>query len=54
MQDSQCQGDHLQIFAPGRSGDVSRLGADIVDNGLLEPWDQKVGALVNHCLLDSR
>ena len=34
-QDSQGQADHLEIFGPSGSGDVSWLSADVVDNRLL-------------------
>lgn len=53
MQHSQRQADHLQILAAGRGGDVSGLGADIIYDGLLQPRNEEMGALVHDCLLDS-
>lgn len=53
MQDSQRQRYHLQILAPGRGGDVAGFGADIVDDGFLEPRDQEMGALIHDVFLDS-
>jgi hypothetical protein len=53
-QDSQRQTDHLQILTPRRGTDVARLCADIIDDGLLKPWDQEMRPLFNDLLLDSR
>ena len=51
VQHSQRQADHLQILTPRRGGDVTRLGAHIVDNGPLQPGDQEMRALVHDLLL---
>lgn len=53
MQDSQGQADHLQVLTSSGGGDVTGLCADIVDDGLLQPGDQEVGALVDDLLLDT-
>ena len=54
MQHPQRQADHLQILAASRSRDVPGFGADVVDDGFLQPRDQKMRALVDDILLDSR
>jgi hypothetical protein len=54
MQDPESQAHHLQVFAAGRRRDISWLCPNIVDNTLLQPWDQKVRALVHNCILHSR
>lgn len=51
VQDSQGQADHLQILTAGGGGDVTGLGADVVDNRPLQPGDQEVRALVDHLVL---
>lgn len=51
MQDSQRQTDHLQVLTSGGGGDVARLRADIVDDGLLQPGDEEMGAFVDHLVL---
>ena len=51
MQDSEGQADHLQILGAGGGRDDARLGANIEDDGLLQPWDQEVCALVDDSLL---
>jgi hypothetical protein len=48
MKDTKSQRDHLQILGSGGRGDVPGFGADIIDDGLLEPWDEEVGAFVNN------
>lgn len=53
MQDPQGQTDHLEILAAGGGGDVARLGADIVDDGALQPGNQEVGALIDDVLAHS-
>ena len=53
MQHPQRQADHLQILAASRSRDVPGFGADVVDDGFLQPRDQKMCALVDYVLLDS-
>lgn len=53
MQHSQRQTNHLQILAAGRGGDVPGFGAYIIDDGLLQPRNEKMGALIHDCLLDS-
>ncbi len=53
MQHPQRQADHLQILAAGRGGDVPGFGADIVDDGLLQPGDEEMCAFVDDGLLDS-
>lgn len=54
VQNSQRQANHLQILTPCRRRDIARLRADIVDNSSLQPRNEKVRALVDHCLLHSR
>lgn len=54
MQDSQSQANHLHVLTSGRSRDVSGLRPDIVDNALLQPWDQEMCAFVGDCVLHSR
>lgn len=41
-------------LSSSQGGDVSRLGTDIVDNGSLEPRDDKVGSFVVDLLLDTK
>lgn len=53
MQDSQSQAHHLEILASRRRRDVSWLGSDIIDNALLQPWDQEMRSLVDNRVLDS-
>ena len=53
MQHPQRQADHLQILAASRSRDVPGFGADVVDDGFLQPRDQEMCALVDDILLDS-
>jgi hypothetical protein len=48
VQHSEGQADHLQVLAAGGCGDVPRLGAHIVDDRLLEPGNEEVGAFVNN------
>lgn len=50
VEDTESQGDHLEILGPGSGGDVAGLSADIVDDGALEPWDEEVGSLVDNLL----
>lgn len=47
----QCQADHLQVFTACGGRDVSRLRANIIYNGFLEPGDQEVCALVHDLIL---
>ena len=51
MQNPQGQAHHLQILASGRSRYVSWLRPHIVDDALLQPWNQEVRALVHNCIL---
>lgn len=53
MQHSQRQADHLQILATGRRGDVPGLGTDVEVDGLLQPGNQEVRALLANILLDT-
>lgn len=53
MQNSQGQADHLQVLTAGGCGDVSRLGAHIVDDRLLEPGNEEVGAFVDDALANT-
>lgn len=48
VEDTQGQRDHLEILGAGGGGDVAGLGADIVDDGALEPRDEEVGSLVDN------
>lgn len=48
MKNPQCQTDHLQVFGPSSGRDISWLGADVVDNSLLEPRDEEVGSLIDN------
>lgn len=43
----------MQILAAGRGGDVPGLGADIIYDGLLQPRNEEMGALIHDCLFDS-
>ena len=54
MQHPQGQADHLQILAACRGRDIPGFGADVVDDGFLQPGDQEMRAFVNDGLLDSR
>lgn len=47
VENTKGQRDHLQILGTGSGGNVARLGADIVDNGLLEPRDEEVSSLAH-------
>lgn len=53
MQNPQRQADHLQILAAGRGRDVPGFGADVVDDGFLQPGDQEVRAFVDDAFLHS-
>ena len=53
MQHPQGQADHLQILAASRSRDIPGFGADIVDDGFLQPRNQEVRAFVDDSLLNS-
>jgi len=53
VQDSESQAHHLQVLAAGGCGDVPRLGAHIVDDRLLKPGNEEVGALVDDALADT-
>jgi hypothetical protein len=53
MQHSQCQANHLQILASGCRRNVSWLCSDIVDNALLQPWDQEMGSFADDLFLYS-
>ena len=48
MKDTKGEGDHLQILGSGGGGDISGFGADVIDDGLLEPWDKKVSAFIDN------
>lgn len=54
MQDTKCQADHLHILGAGCGGNVSGLGPHVKDDGALQPGNQKVRALVDDILLDTR
>ena len=53
VQNSEGQANHLQVLAAGGCGDVSRLGAHIVDDRLLEPGNEEVGAFVDDALANT-
>jgi hypothetical protein len=53
VQNSEGQANHLQVLAAGGCGDVSRLGAHIVDDRLLEPGNEEVGALIDDALANT-
>lgn len=53
VQHSEGQAHHLQVLAAGGCGDVSGLGAHIVDDRLLEPGNEEVGALVDDALANT-
>ena len=53
MKNSEGQANHLQVLAAGGCRDVSRLGAHIVDDRLLEPGNEEVGAFVDDALADT-
>lgn len=48
VQNPQRQTDHLQVLGARGGRDISGLGADVVDDGLLQPRDEEVGSLINH------
>ena len=53
VEDSEGQANQLQVLAAGGCGDVPRLGAHIVDNRLLEPGNEEVGAFVDDALANT-
>lgn len=53
MQNSEGQANHLQVLAAGGCRDVPRLGAHIIDDRLLEPWNEEVGAFVDDALANT-
>ena len=53
VQNSESQANHLQVLAAGGCGDVSGLGAHIVDDRLLEPGNEEVGAFVDNALANT-
>jgi hypothetical protein len=53
VQDSEGQANHLQVLAAGGCGDVPGLGAHIVDDRLLQPGNEEVGALVDDALANT-
>lgn len=53
VQHSEGQANHLQVLASGGCGDIPRLGAHIVDDRLLEPGNEEVGALVDYTLANT-
>lgn len=53
MENPQCQANHLHVLGSGGGADVSGPGPDIVDDALLQPWDQEVGAFVHDLVLDT-
>jgi hypothetical protein len=54
MKYSQSQADHLQILASGGSTDISRLGPYIVDDTLLQPWNEEMCAFIDDRFLHAR
>lgn len=53
MQHPQREGNHLQILAACGRANVPRPCTHIKNNRPLQPWHQKVRALVDHGFLDS-
>jgi len=53
VQNSEGQANHLQVLAAGGCGDVPRLGAHIIDDRLLKPGNEEVGALVDDALANT-
>jgi len=53
VQDSKCQGNHLQIFASSRSRNISWFRPNIVDNALLQPGNQEVRSFIDDSFLHS-
>lgn len=53
VQHSERQAHHLQVLAAGSCRDVPGFCAHIVDDSLLQPGDEEMGALVDHTLLDT-
>ena len=53
MEDPQSQANHLQILTSGSSRDVPWLRAYIVDDALLQPWNQEMCPLVDNRILYS-
>ena len=53
MQHSQSEADHLQVFASGGCGNVSRPRSHVVYDCLLKPRHEKVRPFVDDIFLDS-
>lgn len=53
VQHTQSQADHLQVLTTRGGRDVAGLGANIIDNGSLQPRDEEVCTLVHDLLLHS-
>jgi hypothetical protein len=53
VQHSEGQANHLQVLAASGCGDVPRLGAHIVDDRLLKPGNEEVGAFVDNALANT-
>jgi hypothetical protein len=53
VENSQSQANHLQVLASCSRRDIPWFRANIVDDALLQPWDQEMRALVDNCVLHS-
>ena len=53
MQHSQRQAHHLQVLTPRRRTNVPRLRPHIKRDRFLQPWHEKVRALVDNLVADS-
>ena len=51
MQHSQTHVDHLEVLAAGGRGEQLWARPDVVDDGVLEPWDSgEEGGVVSNVL----
>lgn len=52
VEDTEGQRHHLEILGASSGGDVARFGANVIDDGLLEPWDEEVRALIDDLVVE--
>lgn len=53
VKDTESQRHHLEILGAGSGGDIARFGANVIDDGLLEPWDEEVCAFIDDLVAES-